>query len=48
MGKVTTNINVKDKKQVKNAKAKINNLFSIKKPKQTIRKKSEFENKRRK
>ena len=33
MGKVTTNINVKDKKQVKNAKAKINDLFSIKKQK---------------
>ena len=33
-GKVSTNINVKDKKQVKNAKAKINDLFSIKKQKQ--------------
>ena len=30
MGKVTTNINVKYKKQVKNAKAKINNLFRLK------------------
>jgi hypothetical protein len=45
MGKVTTNINVKDKKQVKNAKAKINDLFSIKKQRQLTNNKVSSQNK---